>query len=500
MIKSDRVFVGCAVKEKNIDYANLETEYLFRTLSEFSNLSNAKKITCFTEEPDKSIKTILDEIDVQIKIVTVLDTRQPFANKIRILEEGLKEDVDVIVMLDTDIIVANDFSKFLSTEKILIKPEDRNVFSISDWQLLFDFFQIELPKKRFFPSCDDEKTIPYFNGGVIIIPKIYGKRLLKKWIYYLNELLEKKQNIPSVFSKNLRFFDQIAFTLALSDSNLPYDPLPLSMNYPFSGRVSERENPDDLNPYIIHHHHCILENGHIMHCPYKKINLKIDEINKFLQKSRKIEIDLQSKMSVIAIRNLTMVHNFDEVLKRLSNLSLDDSNADFQYYLALSLHSTQKKLDEALIRYTKALELGFEPFMIFFNRAMLNIELGNLEYAKDDLLKSNKCGSSSSNFYNVLIQTLKDKNDYTNQVIKDKDAHLEQVINDKDTNLEQIINDKDTYLKKVIRGKNDYTNQVIKDKDDIIKHHANAINDYKDQINEIRNSKSWKILHKFDKN
>jgi lipopolysaccharide biosynthesis glycosyltransferase len=47
--------------------------------------------------------------------------------------EGLKEDVDVIVMLDTDIIVANDFSKFLSTEKILIKPEDRNVFSISDW-------------------------------------------------------------------------------------------------------------------------------------------------------------------------------------------------------------------------------------------------------------------------------------------------------------------------------------------------------------------------------
>jgi hypothetical protein len=57
----------------------------------------------------------------------------------------LKEDVDVIVMLDTDIIVANDFSKFLSTEKILIKPEDRKVISISDWQLLFDFFQIELP-------------------------------------------------------------------------------------------------------------------------------------------------------------------------------------------------------------------------------------------------------------------------------------------------------------------------------------------------------------------
>jgi len=283
LMKPNRILVGCAVKTKNKEYANLETEYLFRTLSEFSNLSNATKIACFTEVPDKSIKTVLENLGVHVKIVSVMDSRHAFSNKIRILEEGLKEDVDIIVMLDTDVVIADDFSKFLSTEKILIKPEDRNMFSISQWQSLYDFFKLELPTERFFTSCDEGKMIPYFNGGVIIIPKIFGQKLLERWIYYLNELLEEKQNLPSIFSENSRYFDQISFTLALSDSNLQYATLPLSMNYPYWGRVSNRENPEELSPYIIHHHHCILENGYIMYCPYKKINLKIDEINKFLK-------------------------------------------------------------------------------------------------------------------------------------------------------------------------------------------------------------------------
>ena len=49
-MNTDKILVGCSVKEKNTEYANLETEYLFKTLLEFGgNLGNAKKIACFTE-------------------------------------------------------------------------------------------------------------------------------------------------------------------------------------------------------------------------------------------------------------------------------------------------------------------------------------------------------------------------------------------------------------------------------------------------------------------
>ena len=45
----NRILIGCAVKENNAEYANIETEYLFRTLDKFGGeLTNAKKIACFT--------------------------------------------------------------------------------------------------------------------------------------------------------------------------------------------------------------------------------------------------------------------------------------------------------------------------------------------------------------------------------------------------------------------------------------------------------------------
>ena len=235
-MKTDRILVGCAVKENNAEYANLETEYLFKTLRQYGgNLANSKKIACFTEKPDSSIQKILNNLQVDIRINKIVDERQAFANKIRILDEGIKEDVDVIVMLDTDVIVSRDFSEFLNTQKIMIKPEDRDPFTLEEWKQLFDLFELPFPQDRFYTSCTHEETIPYFNGGVIIIPKIYASKLLEMWEYFLKKLLDEKKNLPGSFSGGTmsasksnddglpRFFDQIAFTLALIKAKLPFD-------------------------------------------------------------------------------------------------------------------------------------------------------------------------------------------------------------------------------------------------------------------------------------
>jgi tetratricopeptide (TPR) repeat protein len=385
----NRILVGCAVKENNVEYTNLETEYLFKTLDTFGgNLKNVKKIACFTEKPDSFFENILTKMGVKIRINNKLDERQSFANKINILKNGIKEDVDVIVMLDTDIVVARDFSEFLDTQKIMIKPEDRDPFSLTDWKQLFDYFKINFPSERFHTSCSHQETIPYFNGGVIIIPKVFAKEFLDQWKYFLKKLLDEKLNLPMNFITNARFFDQIAFSLALIQSKLPYGILPLSMNYPYSGTVHSSENPQSLEPFIIHHHHCILETGNLMHCPYENINVKIDKINEFLTDNTEIKIDIFDKASVISIRNLTMMQEFEKVTERLSTLPLDDSNPSLQYYLALSLHNTKKNFDEALIRYTKALELGFEDYMVYADRGWLYYMMGDIKNATNDLIKS----------------------------------------------------------------------------------------------------------------
>jgi len=393
-MQAERILIGCSVKPKNADFANIETEYLFKTLLEFGGkIGNAKKIACFTEEPDSSIKEILENLQVQIRIVEPVDNRQSFGNKIRILDEGIKDDVDIIVMLDTDIVIAGDFSQFLGTQKIMIKQEDSDPFTLSDWKQMFDFFKLPLPQERFQTSCSGQETIPYFNGGVMIIPKLHASELLEQWKYFLKQLLDKQNNLPPKFSENPhdnkqpRFFDQIAFSLAITKSKLPYEILPLSMNYPYSGTVHHSENPETLEPFIIHHHHCILENGELMLSPYKLINNKINTINLFLEKNKESKIEMKPDDPLV-IRNLTQVHRFWDVLDRIEDLPIDSDNASLQYYLALSLHHTHStaRMDEALMRYDKALENGFEKFMVYSDRGFLYHLAGDIENAKKDLL------------------------------------------------------------------------------------------------------------------
>ena len=509
---SDRILVGCSVKAKNSEYSNLETEYLFKTISEFGGeLANAKKIACFKEEPNSAIKEILNQLQVKICMIDSIDSRLPYGNKIRIIDEGIKEDVDVIVMLDTDIVVARDFSEFLDTKKILIKPEDRDPFSLADWKQLFDLFKLEIPQERFTTSCTGQETIPYFNGGVIVIPKIHASELFKQWKYFLKQLLDKQNELPIKFSANPhehnqpRFFDQIAFSLAIVKSKLPYDILPLSMNYPYSGTVHSSENPQSLNPFIIHHHHCILETGNLMHCPYDNINVKIDEINKFLTDNREIKIDVSDKASVVSIRNLTMIHEFEKVTERLSTLPLDDSNPDLQYYLALSLHNTKKNFDEALIRYTKALELGFTDYMVYADRGWLYYMMGDVKNATIDLIKSftiNPYDMETKKRLAILdprvdqVKLLCDERSFEDVSKILSDLKLD----DPNPFLQYYLNylQSDEFFKSSI-AEIKYFLQALKEKDIVLSHHQNAINDYRSIINQIRASKSWRITHPFSK-
>ena len=39
---SDRILIGCSVKARNSEYSNLETEYLFKTISELLVLEKSQ--------------------------------------------------------------------------------------------------------------------------------------------------------------------------------------------------------------------------------------------------------------------------------------------------------------------------------------------------------------------------------------------------------------------------------------------------------------------------
>ena len=219
---------------------------------------------------------------------------------------------------------------------------------------------------------------------------------MKNWKYFIERIIDEEEKMPKDFinsSKgvkgNIRFTGQIAFSLALIKSKFPYEALPLSMNYPYSGTVHHTEHPEKLVPFVIHHHHCIAEDGKLLGTPYSNINKRIDEINSFLIENKEYNISLENDNPLV-IRNLSMQHDFWEIVERIKNLPLDSTNADLQYYLALSLHHTAgtSSKDEAIARYKMALENDFDKFMIYKDRGYLYYLSSDIDNAKKDLEKA----------------------------------------------------------------------------------------------------------------
>jgi tetratricopeptide (TPR) repeat protein len=389
MIDPKKILITCKAKTGNKEYANLEVEYLFRTLKKYGGkLSDCKKIACFNENPENEIVKVLNDLEVDIRVVDPVDERVPGSHKIRMLDIGIKENVDYTIMLGTDIIITGDFSKYIFGEKLKAKPVDMDILTMNEWKNLFEYLNIEFPKERFMTSCTPYQTIPYFNEDVVIVPKNIAPELYKNWIEFVKKLSDIGEKLPNGIFKHSWFFSQISLALSIQKAKIPYEILPLEMNYPYIGKVNDNENPEQLSPLLIHHHHCISDKGDILHCPYKNINHIVDEINIFLRKNRTQEIKITSEITNLEIKNLLFSGQYQKIIERLKDLAIDSKNYVAQYSLAYSLHITNQKMDESLRRYTCALENGHEPFWIYFNRGSLYYSLDEMEKARKDLEKA----------------------------------------------------------------------------------------------------------------
>jgi len=254
-------------------------EFLFKSLEMFGGkLARAKKIACFNEQIDSETENLLGNLDVRIKYVEDIDKRCPHANKIQILSLAEKEDYDYLVALDSDIVITNDFSDFISNKGIGLKPVDKDPLSFQNWKKFFGYFGLEVPPQRYETTFSMTETIAYFNSGVLIIPKKYVLPLYKTWKEFVYKVLESYEKLPEI-AKHSFHTDQFSLALALTHQKLPLRILPLEMNFPINRDVHPDYHPENLSPFIIHYHRRISDTGQIMHSSYDNINRVIDKIN-----------------------------------------------------------------------------------------------------------------------------------------------------------------------------------------------------------------------------
>jgi len=279
-IPAERVLVATVV-ENRPPFVH-EAELLFRTLRRFGgDLSRARCVAHFVGFADPAAVERLANLGVSTEVVEPFDERYPHANKIRMLETAAR-DFDYLVALDTDIVVARDFSAHVMGASVALKPVDGERLTLKQWESLFARFGLALPLARYTTSNGMDETVPYFNSGVLVIPRDHVQPLAAAWGSFVRRLLDMGADVPEI--ADYRFFtDQFALALALAEARLPFRPLPLEMNFPTHRPTHPALEPDRLNPYLIHHHHRVSPAGEVLPCSYATVDAAIADVNRYLQ-------------------------------------------------------------------------------------------------------------------------------------------------------------------------------------------------------------------------
>jgi hypothetical protein len=258
-----------------------ETVYLFKTLDHFGgNLSRARRVAYFVGSADSPSAQALADLGVTVKVVEPVDTRSPYANKLRMLDAT--DECDYLVALDTDVVITRDFSAYIQGSSVAAKPAGRIRLTLDQWRRVFDYFDLEMPQARYLTTARLDETIPYFNDGVLLVSKEHLSTLQSEWRSFINKLLDAYPELPEI-AEHPVFITEFSLALALASAKLPFRALPLGMNFPTDRRVHPALEPRRLSPYILHHHHRLSPAGELLFCHYEEVNAVIAEVNACLR-------------------------------------------------------------------------------------------------------------------------------------------------------------------------------------------------------------------------
>ena len=333
ILESSKILFVCFIWGNNESYVK-EGIKLFQTLKDLGGeLSNAKKIIYVTELIDPNSSKILSKLGVKTKLIKDFSNKTPYMNKPQNLKQVLDEDFDLLIMLDTDIVITGDFSSLINKTKMASRQDLIDPLGLDNWRKLFEYFKLEFPTELHSCSYSDELTVSYFNSAVLFIPKQYVNKLYESWQYYFDQIIDSSSNVSKII-KNLYYADQIALTFAYYSTKIPHHFISNEINFSTHVGTHEknknstpsqkkyREIISKISPYLIHHHHRLTKSGLVRHSYFNNINDIIDKVN------------------------LCLKYNDENIKKEIKNLNDPELLVDELY-----LEILQRSADNARLAY-----------------------------------------------------------------------------------------------------------------------------------------------------
>jgi hypothetical protein len=277
---ASRILLSC-VSENRPGWYDKVYNLVLSVRSFGGSLANERVVVNFVDGADPGAAAELEGLGAEVRVVERFDVRNPYANKLRMLELGKELDFDVLVALDCDAIVTGDFRDQVPADRVAAKPADLDRLTDAEWLRLFEALGVAVPAKSVVATVTGEPMYPYFNSGVMTVPRERCLDLLRGWSHFSDRVLELFDRRPAVIPKRWQFHSgQYSLACALIDGGFPVQPLPVTMNFPTHLRVHGPMLAGHGQPRIIQYHKGIDRDGFLLRDRVDLLDPYLDRFNR----------------------------------------------------------------------------------------------------------------------------------------------------------------------------------------------------------------------------
>lgn len=250
---------------------------LLRSIRWFGGeMSGVRTLVCIVGTLDPRVRQELEALGAEVRSVTRFHPANPTANRHQLIAALLDTAEEMVLALDCDTIVVRDPLPYLDGETLRAKVAPTATVSDEVFERLFAHFHLPKPPRTHINRLTGTPTIPYFNAGVIAVPKRLLRVLAPSWRKFNLALADQ----PQLVAPCERHMHQASMTLALVETGIPFAELPEEMNFQTNAQhVEAPPEFDELDPAIIHYHHLSGDDGLILPVRYPRTQSRIDMFN-----------------------------------------------------------------------------------------------------------------------------------------------------------------------------------------------------------------------------
>jgi hypothetical protein len=271
-VRADDVVVGLLTENTSVGLT--QAIRLLRSLRWFGGeLAGARVVVCGVGRLESGAHATLEALGAEIRTVSRFHPANPTANRLQLLAELLEAPQDILFLLDCDTIIVRDPLPYLTADAFQAKVEPAPTVSDQVFEGLFKHFKIPKPPRSRIAPFTGTPMIPYFNAGVVVIPKSLARTLAPVWRRYNQTLADH----PELVAPCQRHMHQASLALALAEIGLPCADLPVEMNFQINAtHVTPPAGFAETDPVIIHYHHLASDDGFLLSCPYPGAQARIE--------------------------------------------------------------------------------------------------------------------------------------------------------------------------------------------------------------------------------